>query len=222
MDWDAARIGLRRADAGRGRATGCPGVGDDAEVLHVVTPGRLGAARAWWRAPRSRSRTPSPRPARSGRPTPCAASTTSCWPDRPPCRGSGVPTAIMSGRLAADRITGSARSPLELGGRTTHDQIGARRRRGARPGTARGLPAVPRRSTPARQDVLPGHPAAGARAAAGGARAVRVRPASPTTSSTSSTGTATIEQRAEQLQELSTQLFNSLVDRTSPATTIRS
>ncbi len=44
-----------------------------------------------------------------------------------------------------------------------------------------------RTQRPARPHVLPGHPAAGAGAAPGGARAVRLRPAAPTTSSTTST-----------------------------------
>ncbi len=65
--------------ARRGHATGCPQLGDDVELLHVVTP-PTGRARAWSREPRSRWRTPSPRPARSGPPTRCAASTTWCWP----------------------------------------------------------------------------------------------------------------------------------------------
>ena len=65
-----------------------------------------GPARAWSPAPRSRWRTPSPRPVRSGRPTRCAASTTRCWRARPPCPASAFRPRIVSGRLAADRITG--------------------------------------------------------------------------------------------------------------------
>jgi phytoene desaturase len=31
--------------------------------------------------------------------------------------GVGIPTALLSGRLAADRITGSVRQPFSVGGR---------------------------------------------------------------------------------------------------------
>ncbi len=50
---------------------------------------RTGRAGAWPRAVRSRSRTRSHKPARSARPTWCAASTTRCSPDPPRCPGSG-------------------------------------------------------------------------------------------------------------------------------------
>jgi phytoene desaturase len=83
-----------------------PGVGDDAEVLHVATPadwGRQGMA--------------------AGTPFALAHTFTQTGPFRPAntvrgvdnvvlagsstVPGVGVPTAIMSGRLAADRITGT-------------------------------------------------------------------------------------------------------------------
>ena len=71
-----------------------PALGVDAEVLRRRRPRRTGRVRAWRRAPRSRWPTPSARPARSARPTPCGVSTTWCWPGRRRCPGSGCPTAL--------------------------------------------------------------------------------------------------------------------------------
>ena len=62
------------------------------------------------RAPRSRRPTRSPRPVRSGRATSCAGWTTSCWPGCGTTPGVGIPPVLISGRLAAQRITGAGRA----------------------------------------------------------------------------------------------------------------
>jgi phytoene desaturase len=106
VNWDA--IGDSYAEGMLAAVTDrLPQLGSDAELLHIVNPadwGRQGMATAH----RSHSPTPSVRPGRSVPPTPCAASTTPCWPDRRPCRESVCRPALVSGRLAADRITGAA------------------------------------------------------------------------------------------------------------------
>jgi len=102
-----------------------PQLRDGAEVLSVVTPSDW-ARQVWQRAPRSRWRTTSARPARSAgqhraRRGQCGS--------RRFIDGArvGVPTAVISGRLAADRITGvSARQEREV---QRDDRIRTRRRR---------------------------------------------------------------------------------------------
>ena len=120
------------------------------------------------------------RPGRSARPTPFAASTTWCWPAprpcrvsacRPPCCPDGWPPTgspePSTSRVATHigRWADMIRSELDAAG--VHDP--ALRER------LRTLPGAQRR---ARQHLLPRDPAAGARAAPCGARAVRVRPSS--------------------------------------------
>lgn len=104
VDWDTVGPGYvdDMIDAVRKRA---PGVADDAEVLHVVTPadwGRQGmAAGSPFALAHTFSQTGPFRPANTVRGVDnvvLAGSST--------VPGVGVPTAIMSGRLAADRITG--------------------------------------------------------------------------------------------------------------------
>ena len=70
--------------------------------------GRLGGVRAWPRARRSRPRTPSGRPGRSGRGRwPRAENVVFTGSGTQP--GVGVPMVLISGRLAAERITGRDR-----------------------------------------------------------------------------------------------------------------
>ncbi|MBI5340411.1 MAG: phytoene desaturase [Mycolicibacterium rufum] len=104
VDWDTAGPGYveQMLDDVRKRA---PGVGEDAEVLHVVTPadwGRQGmAAGSPFALAHTFSQTGPFRPANTVRGVDnvvLAGSST--------VPGVGVPTAILSGRLAADRITG--------------------------------------------------------------------------------------------------------------------
>jgi phytoene desaturase len=104
VDWDTAGPAYveQMLDDVRKRA---PGVGEDAEVLHVVTPadwGRQGmAAGSPFALAHTFSQTGPFRPANTVRGVDnvvLAGSST--------VPGVGVPTAILSGRLAADRITG--------------------------------------------------------------------------------------------------------------------
>jgi len=104
VDWDAAAPGYvdQMLSAVRGRM---PGVAEDAEVLHVVTPtdwARQGmAAGSPFALAHTFAQTGPFRPANTVRGIDnvvLAGSST--------VPGVGVPTAIMSGRLAADRITG--------------------------------------------------------------------------------------------------------------------
>ena len=67
------------------------------------------ASRAGAPARRSRPRTRSPRPGRSGRRRWPAGWTTSSSPAPAPSPGVGVPMVLLSGRLAAERITGRDR-----------------------------------------------------------------------------------------------------------------
>ena len=72
--------------------------------------GGLGGRRARARARRSRSRTRSRRPGRSGRATSCGADNVvlaGCGTTP----GVGIPPVLISGRLAAERITGAGRGP---------------------------------------------------------------------------------------------------------------
>ena len=118
--------------------------------------------------------------------------------------GVGVPTALLSGRLAADRITGSS------GRRTTAAPRGGLGMIGSELDAAGvhdpDLRAAYRHcrdaECPAWPDVLPGHPATRPRAAARGARALRLRAAWPTTSSTISTPTSASTSAATALQRL--------------------
>ena len=104
VDWDAAAPGYvdQMLSAVRARM---PGVAEDAEVLHVVTPtdwGRQGmAAGSPFALAHTFAQTGPFRPANTVRGIDnvvLAGSST--------VPGVGVPTAILSGRLAADRITG--------------------------------------------------------------------------------------------------------------------
>ncbi|KMO77153.1 phytoene dehydrogenase [Mycolicibacterium chubuense] len=104
VDWDTAGPAYvqQMLDDVRKRA---PGVGEDAEVLHVVTPAdwaRQGmAAGSPFALAHTFSQTGPFRPANTVRGVDnvvLAGSST--------VPGVGVPTAILSGRLAADRITG--------------------------------------------------------------------------------------------------------------------
>ena len=104
VDWDAAGPGYvdQMLSAVRARM---PGVAEDAEVLHVVTPtdwGRQGmAAGSPFALAHTFAQTGPFRPANTVRGIDnvvLAGSST--------VPGVGVPTAILSGRLAADRITG--------------------------------------------------------------------------------------------------------------------
>ena len=104
VDWDAAAPGYvdQMLSAVRGRM---PGVAEDAEVLHVVTPtdwARQGmAAGSPFALAHTFAQTGPFRPANTVRGIDnvvLAGSST--------VPGVGVPTAILSGRLAADRITG--------------------------------------------------------------------------------------------------------------------
>ncbi|MGE2732344.1 phytoene desaturase family protein [Mycolicibacterium vaccae] len=104
VDWDATgeEYAEQMLSAVRTRM---PGVGDDAEILHVVTPsdwGRQGmAAGTPFALAHNFSQTGPFRPANTVRGVDnvvLAGSST--------VPGVGVPTAILSGRLAADRITG--------------------------------------------------------------------------------------------------------------------
>ncbi|MDZ4268712.1 MAG: FAD-dependent oxidoreductase, partial [Mycobacterium sp.] len=104
VDWDAEQSGYVEQMLDRVRAR-MPGVGDDAEVLRVVTPadwGRQGmAAGSPFALAHTFAQTGPFRPANTVRGVDnvvLAGSST--------VPGVGVPTAIMSGRLAADRITG--------------------------------------------------------------------------------------------------------------------
>ncbi len=88
-----------------------PQLGDDAEVLHVVTP-------ADWARQGMAAGTPFALAHTFGQTGPFRPANTVRGADNVVLAGSstvpgvGVPTAIMSGRLAADRITGvSARHP---------------------------------------------------------------------------------------------------------------
>jgi len=104
VDWDAEQSGYVEQMLDRVRSR-MPGVGDDAEVLRVVTPadwGRQGmAAGSPFALAHTFAQTGPFRPANTVRGVDnvvLAGSST--------VPGVGVPTAIMSGRLAADRITG--------------------------------------------------------------------------------------------------------------------
>ena len=129
-------------------------------------PRSTGPRRAWPPARRSRWRTPSARPARSGpRRSPAAARRTWCSPARRCSPGVGVPMVLISGRLAAERITGPVRVTPST--RRPRQPAAAARRR---------LPALRGDRRPARQELPPGHPAAHPRPPPGGARALRRRP----------------------------------------------
>ena len=94
----------------RHRHAPLPELGRRTECCTSSTP-PTGPARAWWRAPRSRlahtfAQTGPFRPANTVRGIDnvvLAGSST--------VPGVGVPTALLSGRLAADRITGARRAP---------------------------------------------------------------------------------------------------------------
>ena len=75
---------------------------------------------------------------------------------------------------------------------------------------------LPRHQRPARPDLLPGHPAAVARAAARRARAVRIRPAGRRRPRRIRPAHPTA-QRADELQRLATPLFTRTWSRTQPS-----
>ena len=179
----------------------------------MSSPPPTGRARAWRQAPRSRSRTPSARPDRSGRPTPFAASTTSVLAGSSTVPGVGRAdrAAVRPARRGPDHRSRQPgrRAPARMG---RHDRLRTGRRRCARPGAARRLPALPRaqrRSTAARSSWRPGcsPPSSGPRCTR-----CTASPAAPTTSSTTSTHARTATERADRLQRLATQLFNRLVN----------
>ena len=130
-------------------------------MLHVVTP-PAGRARAWSAGTPFASRTPSPRPARSGRPTLPRGIDNAVLAGSSPCPASGCPTALLSGRLAADRITGAvdpATATVSPGGadddRSELDAAGI-----TRPALRDAYRHCRALNAAARPDVLPGHPAA--------------------------------------------------------------
>ncbi|MGP4055257.1 phytoene desaturase family protein [Mycobacterium sp. 4D054] len=104
LDWDTAGAGYvdQMLSAVRERM---PGVGDDAELLHVVTP-------ADWRRQGMAAGTPFALAHTFSQTGPFRPANTVRGIDNVVLAGSstvpgvGVPTAILSGRLAADRITG--------------------------------------------------------------------------------------------------------------------
>ncbi|MDN4521169.1 MULTISPECIES: phytoene desaturase family protein [Mycolicibacterium] len=104
LDWDAAGSGYveQMLSAVRSRM---PGVAEDAELLHVVTP-------ADWRRQGMASGTPFALAHTFAQTGPFRPANTVRGIDNVVLAGSstvpgvGVPTAILSGRLAADRITG--------------------------------------------------------------------------------------------------------------------
>ncbi len=167
------RVGLHRTDAGRGPDR-MPVLGDDAEVLPVVTPpdwappghggGHAVRAVAHLRPDRTRS---APQHRSRHRQRVLAGSST--------VPGVGIPTAILSGRLAADRITGIS-LPGPFGGHAFMISSELRCGRGARAALREAYRRC-RASTPQRQDVFPGHRDCWHRATPGRARAVRFRPA---------------------------------------------
>ncbi|KWX64205.1 hypothetical protein ASJ79_29080 [Mycobacterium sp. NAZ190054] len=110
IDWDATGSGYvdQMLAAVRDRM---PGVGDDAELLHVVTP-------ADWRRQGMAAGTPFALAHTFSQTGPFRPANTVRGIDNVVLAGSstvpgvGVPTAILSGRLAADRVTGiPARRP---------------------------------------------------------------------------------------------------------------
>jgi phytoene desaturase len=110
VDWDTARDDYAAEMLGTVRAR-LPGVGEDAELLHVVTPAdwaRQGmVAGSPFALAHTFSQTGPFRPANTVRGVANAVLAGSST-----VPGVGVPTALLSGRLAADRITGpSAKRP---------------------------------------------------------------------------------------------------------------
>ena len=175
VDWDATSSAY--VDEMLGAVTArLPQLGDDLELLQVVTPadwGRQGmAAGTPFALAHTFAQTGPFRPANTVRGVDnvvLAGSST--------VPGVGVPTAIMSGRLAADRITGVSTPQSETRGVPTMigselDAAGLRD-----PSLRAAFRQCREINARARQDLLPGHPAAGARTAPRGARALRVRPA---------------------------------------------
>ena len=221
VDWADDRRRVRRPDDATPSPTGCRGSASMPKCCTSSTP-RAGRGRAWRRARRSRWRTPSARPGRSGRPTPCAASTTSVLAGSSTVPGVGVPTALMSGRLAADRITGARRRDgRRTTGGATHDQFRTRRRRRARSGAARRLPTLPhaqRRSTAARSSWPPG---CWPRSSGPPCTRCTGSPGAPTTSSTTSTRRCTTAERADRLQRLGDSTVQPAGARARTTTTIR-
>ena len=157
-----------------------PGLADDADVLDIVTPAdwaRQGmAAGSPFALAHTFSQTGPFRPANTVRGIDNAVlAGGSTVP------GVGVPTALLSGKLAAERITGpvddiSGKRTItrsEAGSDDPH-RVACRRDRGRT--AARVLPLLPPAQRPARANLLPGHPPAGTVAATCGARPVRVRP----------------------------------------------
>jgi len=112
LDWDAVGVGYASdlLDTVRARL---PGVGDDAELLHVATPGDWARQGMICGTPFALAHTFAQtgpfRPANTVRGT---ANAVLAGASTVP--GVGVPTAMLSGRLAADRITGPlpARRPI--------------------------------------------------------------------------------------------------------------
>jgi phytoene desaturase len=106
VDWDATGgdYTARMLEAVRRRL---PGVGADAEILHTVTP-------ADWERQGMAAGTPFALAHTFGQTGPFRPANTVRGIDNVALAGSstvpgvGVPTAIISGRLAADRITGSS------------------------------------------------------------------------------------------------------------------
>ena len=105
VDWDDNGHGLHRRDAGRRHATGCPTSVTMPRCCTSSTP-RTGPGRAWlagtpFALAHTFAQTGPFRPANTVRGIDNAVLAGSST-----VPGVGVPTALMSGRLAADRITG--------------------------------------------------------------------------------------------------------------------
>ena len=101
IDWTDARPQGPRRPVPPPRAPRLP---DRHRRRGARRPARLGARRAWSEARRSRCRTGSARPARSGPATSSAGLRAWCSPARARCPGVGVPMVLVSGMLAAERV----------------------------------------------------------------------------------------------------------------------
>ena len=202
---------LRRADARHRPRPAAARLGDDAEVLRRRQPGRLGApghggghpvrAGAHLRPDRTvPSRQHRARHRQRG------ARRLSTVP------GVGVPTAMMSGRLAADRITGVVERGHRDAGPSTwrsavmiRSELDAAGIRDPSCATPTDVPRTQRRSTAAPSSSPPG--CSRPRSARPCTRCTG-SPGWPTTSSTTSTPSWTSPNARDRLQPLPTQFFD--------------
>ena len=153
-----------------------PSLGVDAELLHVVDP-------AGWARQGMFAGTPFALAHTFGQTGPFRPANTVRGIDNAVLAGSstvpgvGVPTALMSGRLAADRITGAVTKRRQL--RVVQTMISSELHAAGvhDPGLREAYRRVPHAQRAARADFLPGHPAARPRTTTRGACAVRFRPA---------------------------------------------